>query len=220
MRNTQNIRMNAAAGSIISARMYNLLIGAVLLYGFAMNLVMIRFLTGFALSIQPIPMLIGYMVLSFIGTKLVNSSRNPFVSFLGYNLVVLPIGFLLTRVLIYYDPGLVFRAMVVTGCVTGIMMLVAGLFPVFFRRLGRVLFMSLISLIVVEVLAMIFGWFVFGVTDLLAAVIFCGYIAVEWVHAQDAPKTVDNAIDVAAMLYVSIINLFLRILSIMSRNNN
>lgn len=221
MKSMQNIRNQGYAnGAIISERSYNLLIGAVILYGLVMNLLIVKFLAGFALSISPMVFLILYVVLAFSGSMLVNSSDNPLVSFLGYNMVVLPIGLLLTRVLIFYNPGLVFRAVMVTACVTGVMMLVGGLFPTFFRKLGRVLFVSLLALIIVEVLAMIFNWYVFGATDIIAALIFCGYIGYDWVHAQDAPKTVDNAVDLAAMMYVSIINLFLRILSIMARSDD
>jgi FtsH-binding integral membrane protein len=48
--------------------------------------------------------------------------------------------------------------------------------------------------------------------------IFCGYIGVDWSRANSIPKTLDNAIDSAAALYMDIINLFVRILSIMGRS--
>ncbi len=46
---------------------------------------------------------------------------------------------------------------------------------------------------------------------------FCGYIGVDWGRANQIERTVDNAIDSAAALYLDIINLFLRILRIMSK---
>jgi len=48
-------------------------------------------------------------------------------------------------------------------------------------------------------------------------VIFCGYVGVDWGRANQVPKTVDNAVDSAAALYMDIINLFLRILRILGR---
>lgn len=60
--------------------------------------------------------------------------------------------------------------------------------------------------------------FVFGIhhntTDWLVALIFCGYIGYDWGRANQIPKTLDNAIDSAAALYMDIINLFLRILNL------
>ncbi len=46
---------------------------------------------------------------------------------------------------------------------------------------------------------------------------FCGYIGYDWGRANQIPKTMDNAVDSAAALYMDIINLFLRILRIMGR---
>ena len=47
--------------------------------------------------------------------------------------------------------------------------------------------------------------------------IFCGYIGVDWGRANRIPKTVDNAVDSAAALYMDIINLFLRLLRLTGR---
>ncbi len=54
--------------------------------------------------------------------------------------------------------------------------------------------------------------------DGAVALLFCGYIGYDWARANQIPKTVDNAIDSAAALYMDIINLFLRILRIMGRS--
>ncbi|HCA63484.1 MAG TPA: hypothetical protein DEP73_05025, partial [Pseudomonas sp.] len=51
----------------------------------------------------------------------------------------------------------------------------------------------------------------------IVVLIFCGYVGVDWGRANQIPKTLDNAIDSAAALYMDIINLFLRILRILGR---
>lgn len=56
-----------------------------------------------------------------------------------------------------------------------------------------------------------------GVTDWIVAAIFCGYVGYDWGRANNIPKTLDNAVDSAAALYMDIINLFLRILRILGR---
>ena len=52
--------------------------------------------------------------------------------------------------------------------------------------------------------------------DWIVALIFCGYIGLDWVRAQSIPKNANNAIDSVVALYLDIINLFVRLLSIMS----
>lgn len=205
--------------SIISARKYNFIIGAVLLYGFIATLIITKTIGPIAININPIALLIGYIVLVIIGSFIVNGSDNPLISFLGYNLIVLPIGVVLTSVAYVYDPGLVFRAVVVTACVTGIMMIISMIVPSFFLKLGRVLFLSLLLVIIVEIFAIFFSWHIFHVTDVIVAVIFCGYIGYDWVVAQKIDRTVDNAVDTACNLYVDIVNLFLRILHIMDNDD-
>ena len=53
--------------------------------------------------------------------------------------------------------------------------------------------------------------------DWIVAAIFCGYIGVDWGRANRIERTLDNAVDSAASLYLDIINLFLRVLRILSR---
>ena len=50
--------------------------------------------------------------------------------------------------------------------------------------------------------------------------IFCGYIGLDWNRAQMYPKTVDNAIDSAADIYLDVVNLFVRILSITGKRRD
>lgn len=222
--NMDDIKLSNSRGSfdspVISARKYNLIIGAVLLYGFIATLIITKTIGPIAIGIKPFALLIGYIVLVLAGSFIVNGSDKPLISFLGYNLIVLPIGVVLTSVTYSYDPGLIFRAVVVTACVTGIMMIISMIIPSFFLKLGRVLFLSLLLVIIVEILALFFSWHVFHVTDVIIAVIFCGYIGYDWVVAQRIERTVDNAIDTACNLYVDIVNLFLRILSIMDRSDD
>ena len=49
--------------------------------------------------------------------------------------------------------------------------------------------------------------------------IFSLYIGYDWYRAQAYPKTLDNAVDSAIDLYIDIVNLFLRILALMSRDD-
>ncbi len=97
------------------------------------------------------------------------------------------------------------------------MMALGTLYPAFFARIAGALTIALIVVILVE----LFQIFVLGIhqgwLDWAVVAIFCGYIGYDWGRANQIPKTLDNAVDSAAALYIDIINLFLRILRIMGR---
>lgn len=212
-----------ASGHILSATAYNIVIGATLLWGFLANYLIVGAISPTTiLAFGVWPVMIGYLVFAMAGTWLFNSSDNPAVSFLGYNLVVLPFGLILniTINVAYAGPrfdGLVQEAIQTTGFVTLVMMILGGTFPRFFQRISGALTGALIAVILVEVIGgLFFGWR-HGATDWVVAAIFCGYIGYDWGRANAIPKTLDNAIDSAASLYIDIIILFMRILRIMAR---
>jgi FtsH-binding integral membrane protein len=201
----------------VSDRLYNMIIGAVLLWGFVINALMCTYMSDVFLQWNPIAVIIGYFISCMLGVLLVHRSKSAAVSFIGYNFIVLPIGVVLSVVLTQYDPGLILRAVVVTAGVTAIMIILGTVHPRFFLSLGRTLFIALVSVIVVE-LVMIFLFRTDStIIDWIVVFIFCGYIGYDWAVANQYQKTVDNAVDSAADLYLDIINLFIRILRILGK---
>ena len=73
--------------------------------------------------------------------------------------------------------------------------------------------------IVVEIVALLLG-FAVGWIDFIVVGIFTLYVGFDWSRAQAYPKTIDNAVDSAIDIYMDIINLFVRILSILSRHDD
>jgi FtsH-binding integral membrane protein len=69
----------------------------------------------------------------------------------------------------------------------------------------------------VQLALMLFGMQTPSLLDGLFVLIFSGYIGYDWARANQLPKTLDNAIDASAALYLDIVNLFLRILRLLSR---
>jgi FtsH-binding integral membrane protein len=116
-----------------------------------------------------------------------------------------------------YKPELVLQAMQVTGIVTFTMMILGTIFPRFFQKIAGALAISLLIVIIVEAVQVYIFKMHSGIIDWIVVMIFCGYIGYDWSRANQIPKTVDNAIDSAAALYMDIINLFIRILRIMGR---
>lgn len=161
--------------------------------------------------------LLGYFVSCFAGVWLFNSSKNAVYSFLGYNLVVVPFGFVINVVVGRYDASLVLEAMRITGTVTAAMMVLGSLFPAFFRRIRGALTAALLVVIIVELVDVFILHKEHGIIDYIVVLIFCGYVGYDWGRANSIPKTLDNAVDSAAALYMDIINLFLRILKILGR---
>lgn len=202
----------------ITAALYNLTIGLCLFWGFFVNWLLVVNISPDSLrAINPWIFFIGYFASCFFGVYLFNSSDKPIVSFIGYNFVVVPFGLIINMVVSRYDQSLVTEAMQITAGVTIIMMILGSMYPKFFQKISGALTVALISVLVVE----LFQVFVLGIhhdwIDWAVAVIFCGYIGYDWGRANQIPKTLDNAVDSAAALYMDIINLFLRILRILGR---
>lgn len=90
-------------------------------------------------------------------------------------------------------------------------------FPRLFPKIAGALTIALLLVIVVELIEIFIFNTHHGILDWIVVLIFCGYIGYDWGRANQIPKTIDNAIDSAAALYMDIINLFLRILRILGR---
>jgi len=202
----------------ISPAAYNLAIGLTLLWGFAVNWWMVdNISTEWIRGINPWVFYGGYFASCMLGVSLFARSANPLKSFVGYNLVVVPFGLVVNLVVSRYDSQLVLEAIRITALVTAGMMLLGTLFPSFFSRIASALFVALLLVIVVELVEILFFGVHHGALDWIVVLIFCGYIGYDWGRANQIPRTLDNAIDSAAALYMDIIILFLRILRILGR---
>lgn len=205
-------------GGEISAGMYNLTIGLVLCWGFFINWWMVQNISPeLFLGMHPLIFFGGYFASCIGGILIFTKSHSPVMSFLGYNLVVLPFGVIINLVVSRYEPGLVVDAMRVTGIVTAVMMVLGSMYPKFFQKIIGALSIALIAVIVVQLIDVFFLKKDYEIIDWIVVLIFCGYIGYDWGRANAIPKTFDNAVDSAAALYMDIINLFLRILKIMGR---
>ncbi len=202
----------------ISASVYNLILGAVLLWGFALNWWMVATIpTETIKAINPLVFIIGYFASAIVGCIIIFSSKNPIISFFGYNMIVVPIGLVLVMFIPGHSQENIIAAVRVTTLLTVSMMVLGTLFPAFFKRIEAALFWALCITIVVELLQIFVFDVKLGVMDWIVAAIFCGYVGVDWGRANQIERTVDNAVDSAASLYLDIINLFVRVLEIISK---
>lgn len=207
-------RMNSYAGTKVTERSYNLTIGLTLLWGVLINVVMSVFFTYQILSLNYLLVLVLYFVGTIGCSILVHKSDNPAVSFAGFTGMAVSMGLLLTFYVTAFTAHSVSYAFIATALVTVIMVILSMLYPDFFRNLGRTLFISLLACIIIQVAGAFLFRLPMSIIDYAVALIFCGYIGLDWCRAQQYPKTLDNAIDSAADIYLDVVNLFIRILAI------
>lgn len=203
---------------VLSARKYNAVIGLCLLWGFMINAVMVQTCTDFFLKINPILLIIFYFVSCLAGIFIAKGSSNPLISFIGYNLIVVPIGAVLSVFLVNYNPAIVFRAVIATAIVTLVMTIMAMVYPNVFLSMGRALFIGLLLAIIIEFIMLLMGFNPIWL-DWVIVLIFCGYIGFDWARANTCSKTTDNAIDCVIDLYLDIINIFIRLVSIFGKSS-
>ena len=206
----------------ISERAFNLIIGCMLLWGFLLNYATVALfgeqVTRMVYGMNPLVFLLMYFALVLIGNGMVVRG-GPAMSFAGYTLIAAPIGIVVCMSLQGIPVYIVESALLTTAVVTLSFMIAGTLFPGFFLRLGRVLFFSLLFMIVGSLISLLlFGGRNSMLYEWLGAGVFSLYIGYDWARANTCARTVDNAIDLSASLYLDIINLFLRIVQIMANS--
>ncbi len=205
----------------MSRRGFYLALGCILTWGFFVTHLMSQATATWKPDL--ITFLAVGLAVPIIGILISSFSNNAIVSFIGFNLVVVPFGAILGPLLAHYElaqPGLVERTALLTAMVTGLMGLSGLMFPQFYRNIGGALFMALLCLLGVRVLQLFVpGLQNVGFIDYLAAGLFALYIGFDMWRASEIPANLDNAVDVAVSLYLDILNLFLNLLSILSKKD-
>lgn len=207
---------------VIDRSKYNLIMGGIVVYGLVVNYILCRAIPNVYEIINPILFLIMYIVLVIAGTAVSAKSSNPIVSFIGYNMVVVPCGLVVSMAVQVYgglESDIVSQAFLYTFCISGIMIASSMLWPAVFETVGKYLFFGLVAVL----LGSIIGIFINGVFNAFAwfgALIFSLYIGYDFYRAQQYMPTLDNAVDCALDIYLDIINLFLKLLRIMGRRSS
>lgn len=191
---------------------YNAVIGIVLVWGFALSALLIAFLGNWFATWNPILLIVIYIIVAWIGIHISRRSTDLKMSFLGYNLVVVPFGIVLSVILRGFPLISILHAVAITAAVAFVMLLAAIAFPRVFLSMGRILFFALLAVVVIEILIGLFGWYHPTLLDWIVAIIFALFIGYDWAIAQSVERTLDNAIDSCVGLYINVVNLFVRVL--------
>ena len=215
-------RMEKTGGAELSRRGYNAAIGIVLVIGLMINAAMAQFLPASAFEIMyeyPWAVLIGFLVASFGSVFVIYKSDNPAVSFAGFVVLSAAFGYLVAATVQSYTDTTVTRAFMLTAAISLAMVVAATIVPNVFARMGTALFAALIITLIAEVGMVFFTHSDPIAFDYIFVIIFALYIGYDWQKAQAYPPTLDNAVDSAADIYVDIVNLFIRLLAILGRDN-
>ena len=121
-------RMTEVSGEIISDQKYNLFLGGTVFYGLLVNIILCAVAGETMLdwvlqsNANAAILGIGYLILAVIGIVISRKSTNPAISFIGYNMIVVPMGLLVSvYVSAYLSAGMgdvVFQAIVITAVTT------------------------------------------------------------------------------------------------------
>lgn len=216
-------RIESGYADQISSRSYNAIMCGTLLWGFLANVLMVAFLAApvmnLAMRVGPLWLFVGYIVLALVGIMMSARSSSPVVSFIGFNLLVLPMGVMLCLLVPGLPVAVVTKALLLTGIVTATMVLLGIVQPNLFLSMGRTLFIAFIAAFIAELVATFLFHYNGTAFDWIFVILFSGYIGYDVAKAQIYPKTVDFAIDCALDIYIDIIGLFIRLLSLLSREN-
>ena len=207
---------------ILTNRTYNLLCGFVILYGLILNYLLCTYGLELAMTIKPMILIVSYISFGVLGSTLAILSKKATISFIGYNLLVIPAGLVLSLALQEYggiDSIIVKQSFLYTSSVIMVMITLGVIFPKLFEKLERILFISFMGLFITYLIIIIFhidniiiSW--------IASIIYSLYIGYDIYKSQQINKTADNAVDCAINVYVDIIVLFLNILDILGKTKD
>lgn len=211
------------APRLITRRLYNALLAGFVVLSFVIMAICSHITTTieFVYFVYRNPMLfmIGSLVCSIGGIICMSVGRSKEslpIGLVGYALFTLTFGFSTSFVMSAYSLDSITTAFTATA---GIMIVfgAAGIaFPRFFAKIQGVLLVALVAIIVVE-LVLTFTGVSQSLTDVAVILVFCGFIGYDVYRASVAAPTVSNALWYAIELYLDIINVFLRLLSLFGR---
>lgn len=134
----------------------------------------------------------------------------------GFYIISCVFGCLVALILPLYDIPTITSALAGTVIIAIVFGVLGFAFPSFFEQIHGPLITALIGVIIAEIVFFLLG-ISQGVTDWIVLVIFCGLIGYDFYKAMHVPKTKINAIMFATSIYLDLLNVFLRLLSILGR---
>lgn len=213
-------------GNALSLRTYTFMLTLLVFIGFAVMGVCAGLAASpaFLMSIYRsyVMVTIVCFVISMASVFIMNrgkATQSVGLSLVGYAMMVLSLGFTTSLCLLYYDLGTISTAFMATAGVTVVMGCLGMVFPQFFAKMQGALFFSLIAIMIIEIPLMLFHisatWL-----DYIVVIVFAGFIGRDFYVALNDAPTMANAVFNASQLYLDILNVFIRIVSILGNRRD
>lgn len=210
------------ASITISRRLYNLFTFSMVTVSFIITWLEYQFVNGGGLAtvferMNPFLYFVIFLGGTIGGLVVMSngkSKQSVSVSLIGYALFTLTFGGSLSLLLTHYNVGTISYAFGITACISGIFLVAGVVFPEFFARLGRVLGLSLIALIVVELVSVVFLHANQTIFDYITILLFCGFLGYDSYRMSADDPTVPNAVFYATNIYIDVVNILIRVLNI------
>ena len=202
-------------GTRMGAHIYNLVIGLMLCWGMVINWLGAKNLHSAVIAnVDPLFFMLGCLGICCIGTLLIKTSTQLLISFLGYNFVVVSFGLAISFLAHSYDPALVPDMLRIVVLATITMTVCSAISPKYFEKFFGGLTIAVVAVVSIAAIEILLLNKQHHIIELFMALAFCGYIGIDWSRANRIPKTLPNAVDSTAAVYMDIINLFLGLLRI------
>ena len=214
------VQFDMTAADQTSRGAYNAAIGLTVVAGCAINYLMSRYLAAPLANMGIAITLILYFAGSIGGILIVNKTQSPVIGFLGFSLLAFSMGIALTGIMSQYDLPSIKNAFLITGAICIVIAVASAAFPQLFLSMGKALGITLLIVFVAEILCAVFFRSALSIFDYAIVLIFSGYIGYDWALAQQRPATVMNALRSSSAIYVDVVNIFIRILSIIGKHKD
>lgn len=198
---------------VVSDNFYNMVIGFNILWG----IILMAYITvSFHSAIAALPVIL-IIVLYFAGSigSMIIIQRNDslLISFLAYNGLIVSMSLIIAPYIMQFKLLSVINVLLATLIIMVVMMILSTVYPKLFLGLGKTLFTVLLLSVFAQIILIVMGISTTFLSYVLV-VIFSLYVVYDWAKAQEYPKTLNNAVDSAADIFIDIVNLFIQLLGI------
>jgi len=205
-------------GARMGTRIYNLVIGLMLCWGMVINWLGAENLhSAIIANVDPLLFMLGCLCICCVGALLIKTSTQLLITFLGYNFVVVFFGLSISFLAHSYDPVLVPDMLRLVVLATIIMTVCSAILPKYFEKFFGGLIIAVMAVVSIAAIEILLLNRQHRIIELFVALAFCGYIGIDWGRANRIPRTLPNAVDSAAAVYMDIINLFLGLVRILAK---
>lgn len=221
----ERTEVGCTGGTLLSRRVYNMILSGFVLLSFVImgccslwtttpSFMSFFLANGFAFLIGSLVASIGGLVVMMIA----RSRERLGLALVGYALFTLSFGFTTSFGLAQYSMGTIANALLATAGIMAVFGALGMAFPNFFARIQGVLVAGLGALLIVQLVMMFLGvdqtW-----VDWVVLLVFCGFIGYDVYRASTSAPTLQNALWFAVEIYLDIINVLLRVLSIIGNRD-